>query len=68
MRMMYFIFGIAFFSQILVAIIKNLIIVLKNMFEALLSIVIPSLLALGTDRDPDEVIRMTPEQSSWLCE
>lgn len=68
MKMMYFIFGIAFFSQILVAIIKNLIIVLKNMFEALLSIVIPSLLALGTDRDPDEVIRMTPEQSSWLCE
>lgn len=68
MKMMYFIFGIAFSSQILVAIIKNLIIVLKNMFEALLSIVIPSLLALGTDRDPDEVIRMTPEQSSWLCE
>lgn len=68
MKMMYFIFGIAFSSQILVAIIKNLIIVLKNMFEALLSIVIPSLLALGTDRDPDEVIRMTPVQSSWLCE
>lgn len=54
--------------QIIVAIIKNMIVVLKNMFEGLPTLIIPSLLGISIGLNADETIRITPEQSSWLCE
>lgn len=56
-----------FFVQFIVATIKNLIILNKSLFDGFSTIVIPALLGISTNLDPNETIRITPSESSWLC-
>lgn len=53
--------------QVLVTVIKNLIIVNKTAFEGFISLVIASLLGIATALNPDETIRVTGVEASWLC-
>lgn len=56
------------FSQILVAITKNLISFNKSLFDGFSSIVIPSLIGIAVAQNPNETIRIEASQASWLCE
>lgn len=59
---------IAIFFQVIVAVIKSLIIVNKNLFDGLSTLVIASLLGIASDLNPNETIRITSLESSWLGE
>lgn len=52
--------------QLLASQAKNLIILDIGMSIAIPSIVIPALTGLNKDNNPDEIIHLTAEQSSWL--
>lgn len=57
-----------YYFQILVSIIQSLITLNKTIFDAFTSLVIPSLLGIATTLNPDETIRITGAEASWLCE
>lgn len=46
---------------------KNLIIFNLGEFAAFPSIVIPSLIGVCNELNPDESLRITAAQTSWLC-
>lgn len=47
--------------------IKNLIVANKTIFDGLASLVLPALLGIATTLNPNETIRITGAESSWLC-
>lgn len=53
--------------QIIVAAIKNLIVLKKGCFYNLVPIIIPSLLGISNGLNPGETIRITANEASWLC-
>lgn len=53
-------------KQILAATAKNFIIFNLGEFTAFPSLVIPALLGMSDDLNPDEIIRITAAQTSWL--
>lgn len=55
------------FVQIIVATIKNLIVLNKSLFDGFSTIVIPALSGIANHQNPNETIRITPVESSWLC-
>lgn len=56
------------FEQLLAATAKNFIIFNLGEFTAFSAIVIPSLIGLANDLNPDETVRIDGEQTSWLGE
>lgn len=49
------------------ATIKNLIIFNKSLFDGFSTIVIPALSGIAENRNPNEILRITSAESSWLC-
>lgn len=52
----------------LVAAIQNLISLNKTVFDGLGALVIPALLGISATLNPDETLRITGAEASWLCE
>lgn len=52
----------------LVTFIKNLIIINKTIFDGSSSLILPALLGISTALNPNETIRISGNESSWLCE
>lgn len=55
------------FNQVIVAVVKGLIIVNKNLFYGLSTLVIASLLGIATDLNPNETIQISSNEASWFC-
>lgn len=53
--------------KILAALAKNLMILNIGEFMSILAIVISSLVGLSDALNPDETVRISAAQSSWLC-
>lgn len=52
--------------QTLAAMARNLVFMNNGFFDGFPSIVIPSLVGLSEQLNPDESIRITPSQASWI--
>lgn len=48
------------------ALANNLVFLNNGLFDGFPSIVIPSLIGLNTDLNPDETLRITSSQASWI--
>lgn len=48
------------------ALARNLITMNTGLFEGLPTLIIPSLLGLSNKLNPNETIRITPSQASWI--
>lgn len=56
-----------FVLQAIVTVIKNLIILNKSCFDGFASLIIPSLLGIAIELNPNESVQITANQASWLC-
>lgn len=54
------------FPQFMAAIIQNLVECLKSIYQAFPSIVIAALIGVSPELNPDETVRITGDQASWL--
>lgn len=56
----------AYQFQVMATMARNLITVNTGLFEGLPTLIIPSLLGLSKNLNPDETLRITASQASWI--
>lgn len=55
-----------FWLQVLATLARNIIRLNTGLFEGFPSIVIPSLIGVSKELNPDEVLLISPSQASWI--